>query len=381
MTDLSPPAMEDPDLKLKRVIDRTELAIAEISRPGIPEPDGKAIAEALRAGGLLVACLPPAEGGFGLAHWPERPVVLLEALISAGRANLSAGRLFEGHVNAVKLFSLYASDELKADVFEIVRRGGLLAVWGADGPAKVTLNDVKPSVLTLSGEKVFASGMDCAAVAVVTAADHEQNTILVTLPTDGLRNRLFPSEWRVSGMKATASGRCDLEGVKVSPRAVIGRAGDYSREPHFHGGVWRYAAVQLGGMQALARATVQQLKERNQIRSPIQAMRLRKIITACETAKLWLKAAAEEIEQPDAGPRAVPTSILARLSVGTVASQLIALVDEALGAASFCTDHPAERMRRDLQFYMRQAAPDALGQLALEQIIATEELRKKWGVG
>lgn len=370
----------DAHAKLRRIIARTEAALSKISDPMIPEPDGKAIAEALRAGGLLVACLPQNEGGCGLAHWPDRPAHLLEALVGTGRANLSAGRLFEGHVNAVKLFALYGSEELKADVFDIVRRGGLLAVWGADGRKKVVMQHDPSSVVTLAGEKMFASGMDCAAVAVVTATDQDKNTVLITLPVDGLRGRMFPDEWRVSGMKATASGRCDLEGFEVSARAVIGRAGDYLREPHFHGGVWRYAAVQLGGMQALARATISQLHERNQMQAPIQATRLREIVSACETAKLWLTAAVEEIERPNAGPETVPTAILARLNVVREATRLISLVDEALGAASFCTDHPAERTRRDLQFYIRQANPDALGQLALEQIASTGALRERWGL-
>ena len=91
--------------------------------------------------------------------------------------------------------------------------------------------------------------------------------------------------------------------------------------------------------------------------------------------------AAGDVERPDAGPEATQISILARLKVSEEAARIIALVDEALGAASFATAHPAERVRRDLQFYMRQANPDGMGQGAMERIINDPEQRRRWGLG
>jgi alkylation response protein AidB-like acyl-CoA dehydrogenase len=182
-------------------------------------------------------------------------------------------------------------------------------------------------------------------------------------------------------MKATASGRCDLEGYESLRAVILGRPGAYLEEPHFQGGVWRYAAVQLGGMYALIRAAADQLRGRGHAGAPLQAMRLRQMITACETARLWLTAAVAEVEQPGARAAAAETSILARLKVAQEAAGLIALVVEALGAGSFATDHPAERVRRDLQFYMRQANPDGMGQGAMERILADPALRRRWGIG
>jgi alkylation response protein AidB-like acyl-CoA dehydrogenase len=374
------PAAAAPTDEISERVTRCEAALAVLSTPGVSEPSAGPLIDAIRRESLLAACVPIEEGGAGLAHHPPEPGDLLHALIAIGRANLSAGRLFEGHVNAIKLVALYADQRDRRRLFETARDGALFGVWGADGRRKVRIGSSRTDVVRLSGEKRFASGADVIGVAIVTASDEEGRLVLIALPVQTLEGRLFPSEWSVSGMKATASGRCDLEGFESSRAIVLGRPGDYLKEPHFQGGVWRYAAVQLGGMYALTRAAADQLCARDHAHAPLQAMRLRQMISACETARLWLAEAAAAAEHPRAGPEAVQVAILARLKVAQEATGLIALVDEALGAASFATAHPAERVRRDLQFYMRQANPDGMGHEAVERILADPAQQRRWGI-
>ena len=102
--------------------------------------------------------------------------------------------------------------------------------------------------------------------------------------------------------------------------------------------------------------------------------------TACETARLWLLAAAEEVERPDAPESATARAILARLKTAEEASALIGAMDDALGAASFATFHPVERRRRDLQFYLRQADPDGMGQHALDALLDDPVLARRWSL-
>ena len=52
-------------------------------------------------------------------------------------------------------------------------------------------------------------------------------------------------------MRASASFKIDFSGVEVSGDDLIGAPGDYHREPYFSGGAIRFAAVQLGGAEAL----------------------------------------------------------------------------------------------------------------------------------
>ena len=67
--------------------------------------------------------LPSAEGGAGLATDAALTEVLAGVLRRVGGADLSAGRLFEGHVNAVKLEHRYASPETAEAVSADVRAG------------------------------------------------------------------------------------------------------------------------------------------------------------------------------------------------------------------------------------------------------------------
>ena len=63
-----------------------------------------------------------------LDHHPGDPRVLMRALVAVGRANLSAGRLFEGHVNAVKLLHLHGGPT------DGIAQGELRGVWAPTGP-------------------------------------------------------------------------------------------------------------------------------------------------------------------------------------------------------------------------------------------------------
>ena len=368
--------------------------LARLAPPGPEEPATAPMVECLRRAELLAACRPVAGedarrgdppthddpaapeaasvAAQGLAHHPARPEELLEALAAVGAASLSAGRLFEGHVNAVKLVALHAEGESRRRWVDDVGLGALFGVWGAEGSDPVRLDGA-----TLRGQKLFASGADVIDRAIVTARA-EDGLRLVLLDAERLRGRLHPNEWSMSGMRGTASGRCDLEGLAVEPGDLLGGPGDYLSEPHFQGGVWRYAAVQMGAMRAMTRAAAAQLDARGQRGAPMQSARLMRMASAAETARLWLTMAAREVERPGAAPDAAAVAILARLRTAEEAVALMAAMDEALGAASFATAHPVERRRRDLQLYLRQADPDGLGRAAMATLRADPGLARRW---
>ena len=332
------------------------------------------MADALRSSGLLAACAPIEDGGSGLAHHPADPTQAVDALAAVGGADLSAGRLFEGHVNAVKLIVLYGGAQRERWLADVAA-GCLFGVWGAEGREAVRLADGH-----LRGQKLYASGAGILDRAIVTARDDAGRLQLVMLDAHGLEGRLFPEEWSTTGMRATASGRCNVEGLPVSRDDLLGGPDIYEVEPHFRGGVWRYAAVQLGAMRTMTRETAADLVRRGQVDAPLQDARLRRMATACETARLWLIRAAAEVERPGARPEAAAVAMLARLVVADEARALMAAMDDALGAASFATAHPVERRRRDLTFYLRQAAPDAMGQAALDMIRGDRCLAQHWSL-
>jgi alkylation response protein AidB-like acyl-CoA dehydrogenase len=308
----------------------------------------------LHAAALLRAPLPAASGGVGLCWEAGSIGAGVDVLRLLGRANLAVARLYEGHVNAVKLVYLYGSHRTQKAVAGAVASGALLAVWGADGATPVTAR-AGGRGFRLYGEKTYASGLGLVAQAVISFTDAEGSKRLALVVADDPA-RADTSGWLVSGMRATASGTFDVTGLEIDADAVLGGPDAYHLEPHFHGGTWRYAAAQLGGIEALAEAMRADLSARGRLIDAHQAARFGRAAMAVETARLWVMAAAHTVEA--AGAETATRAVLARLVVERAATETMAEVDRALGAASYFIDHPVERLRRDLSFYLRQAAPD-----------------------
>lgn len=311
----------------------------------------------LHNAGLLQAPLSVALGGCGLCWQAGAVADGVDVLRLLGRANLAVARLFEGHVNAVKLVMLYGEPDTQACIARALRGGALMGVWGADGARPVTFRIDADRVL-LDGQKRFASGLGLVSLAVLSGKTADGATRLVVAPADD-PSRCDATPWQVSGMRATASGDFDASGLTLAHTAILGGPDEYHREPHFHGGVWRYAAAQLGGIEALVEEMRSTLAAQNRLSDPHQAARFARGVMACETARLWVGKAAQAVEMPGARASTATQSVLARLVVEHAATETMAEMDRALGTVSFFAGHPVERIRRDLSFYLRQAAPDA----------------------
>ncbi|MFW8637551.1 hypothetical protein [Cribrihabitans pelagius] len=169
------------------------------------------------------------------------PVRIARGLMQVGAANLSIGRLWEGHVNALRLIRLHGSAALQRDVDRWIAGGALLGVWGADGRVPVTLD---ASGAHLDGCKRFASGLGTVSHALVTVGSASEVRLALVDVTD--QGRADPSGWDMQGMRATASGGYDFCGLRVQDIRWVGGPGVYLQEPHFVGGVWRIAALQAG---------------------------------------------------------------------------------------------------------------------------------------
>ncbi len=313
--------------------------------------------EALRSAGYLIAALPAYAGGYAWGLSSHSVTALSNVLRAFGRANLSMARLYEGHVNAIKLVWLYGNGAQQTELFEKVRRGTLMGVWGADARNPVTIGNMNGAeTARLSGGKRFASGLGLVSIAIVTARVDE-GCQLLALPVDDAA-RMDHSPWRTTGMRATRSGNFDFEGMIAEEAALLGKPNDYQREPHFEGGVWRYAAAHVGGMEALAQTVREAIHERGQQDEPRQLERLARLVMLCEAGRRFVESAASAVEAYDADEDAVAAVLLAREFIESAAVEAIQIADRSLGTAAFFDGHPAERIRRDLSFFLRQAGLD-----------------------
>ena len=309
---------------------------------------------ALHESGLVTAVLPVKTGGTGLSG-----VLLSEVLRSIGSGSLPLGRLFEGHVNALELV-LRCGERRQIDmVAEEVGAGKLFGVWNTDDANDLRLVRRRERY-RLVGRKILASGAGHIERPLVTATDEDGRRLMV-LPKLRPSDRADLSGWTAQGMRASATGAVDFTGIEIDPIEILGLAGDYERQPWFSGGAWRFAAVQLGGMERLFDLLRRHLQETNRGRDPHQAARLGESAMAIETARLWVAQAASLTEAPldsKAPEQLVAYVNLARLAVEAAALDLMQLVQRSVGLRAFLRPNPIERISRDLATYLRQPGPD-----------------------
>lgn len=312
---------------------------------------------ALHKSGWLTACLPVSAGGKG---WGIEASANREAnfvLRNLGRANLSVARLFEGHMNAVKLVDLYGSSPTAQRIFREVKNGALMGVWGADLPHRPVALTETPAGFVLSGTKQFASGLMLVSQAVICVKTDGKTQLLVAPVDDLIRHD--PSEWKMAGMQATASGHYHFDGLALDADAALGGPNAYFTEPYFEGGVWRYCAAHLGGAEALYEGMCDWLRDTKRDKDPIQQQRLVEAALAIGTAEQWIEKAANAVEAARAAPETAIISLMARDVTERSCLTVIAVVEKALGMAAHTIGSDIERGRRDLRLFLCQAAPDA----------------------
>jgi alkylation response protein AidB-like acyl-CoA dehydrogenase len=308
---------------------------------------------ALQESRLLSAVMPREFGGERLAG-----SALCDVLRQIGSGSLPLGRLYEGHVNALGLVLRYGSREQVLLVAKEAGEGRLYGVWNTDDRDGLRLV-VEHGRYRLAGRKILASGAGHIGRPIVTASDADGGRYMV-MPRLPVGERADLSQWTAHGMRASATGSVDFSGLPVEAIEIIGSDGDYQRQPAFSGGAWRFAAVQLGGMERLFDCLRTHLRLTGRGGNPHQASRVGEAALAVETARLWVERAAAVAEGPSqaGGDRIVAYVNLARLAVERAGLDLMELVHRSVGLQAFIRPNPIERISRDLATYLRQPGPD-----------------------
>lgn len=361
----------EPLDRLRALLPAIAARAASLDEDGaFPDADVAALARE----GLLRAPLPRDEDGAGWGTAPEGAAPLAAALRLVGRASLPLGRLYEGHVNAVRLVLRRGDPAQARRLARDLRAGHLFGVWNTDPPggeAPLLLDGA-----VLRGRKVLCSGAGRVTRALVTARDTVAPagapTRMVLVPL-GRGERADLSGWTARGMRASATGAVDFTGLRVAPEDLIGGPGDYALEPDFSAGAWRFAAVHCGGIEAVLGALRDHLGRTGRGADPHQAARLGQAAIAAETARLWVQAAAGRAEASDAGPGAVAHAGLARLAVERAALEALELAERSVGLTAFLRPNALERVARDLATYLRQPAPDRVLTNAAAYILAAPD--------
>lgn len=334
-----------------------DLVPAMRARAAILDRDGEFPSldfSALRRIGALTAVIPKRLDGLGLGIDRGRARVLFDLLRIVGRGNLAVGRIFEGHVNAFKLISLFGNEQQIQRAAKDLEAGHLFAIWNAEANNGVRLRDASSTVLT--GAKVFCSAAGHVTRAVITASAASAMRMLLVSLEPG--ERIIPGGVGLHGMRATQTAGIDFDGIEISADAFIGGADDYLSEPAFSAGAWRTCAVTLGGLDSLIDETRGQLVARRRHSDPHQLSRMGQVLIARESARMWIERAAcvDETDLPSADITGYIN--LARIAHESATLDIIRTVQRTLGLAGFLQSNPVERLMRDLATYLRQPAAD-----------------------
>ncbi len=299
------------------------------------------------------------------------PLALMEGLRLLGRANLSLGRIIEGHVNGALLVRLYGSEAQRASMADDLATGKLFGVWNTESPpgVKIICNGKQ---WLLCGSKSYATGAGHVQRAIVTATDPHGDRVMVLV--DGSQaERADPTAWAVSGMRASCSGRYDLTGMEIDGSQIIGAPGDYGREPHFSAGAWRFTAVQLGGAERILQLFREHLTGHEC--DPVHVARFGEALADVRSGYLWVREAAMRAHAIDAGADEVAFVLMTRGVVERAGLSILQAATRTVGTKAFFSNYPLDQACRDLALYLRQPAPDQALQRSASAFIERDAWR------
>ena len=360
-----------PD-QLTTLIRRIADAAPETDDDGLfPESVFGWLAEA----GLLAVTLP----GGDLDDKLPNTAGLLQLLKRIGTGNLAVGRVYEGHVNALNLVGQYATPTQKRTWYaDVTQHHRLFSVWNTQAGDGVRIHALGQGRYVLEGSKTFCSGSGWIHRPLVTGellGAEQVGWQMCIIPTE--RVKAIPQNgrfWQPLGMRASVSYKLDFTGVELTDDDLLGQPGDYFRQPYFSGGAIRFAAVQLGGAEALFDATRSLLVSMNRTDDLFQRARLAEMAYLIESGNQWIDTAGRKADAWRAlggeADRIVAYANMTRTAIEEICLRAMQLAERSVGARGLMRPLPFERIHRDLTFYLRQPAPDAtlidIGQYVLK---------------
>lgn len=332
----------------------------------------------LHAAGLLGATIPESHGGLGLGPLFGRSWDLWQLTALIAEADLSLGRCWEGHTNALAMIHGMGSDEQRRRWFAEVQAEGTIWVGWSGEPQRRKPGEQRfgtelrraPGGWVVNGSKVFATSAGGAHRAIlfvspdgpggVRHAEGNPNTILMLAASlQDPSVEVDPSWWDPIGMRATVSHLVRFHDTFVPDEDIIGRPGQYLSEQWQTYFVPHYAASFLGAMQAALKSTLRYVHSADRVSDPYVQQRVGRMQTHTETVQLWLEHVGRLFDQGQTAEARL-AGTRARFVAETLGAELLQDGVHATGARSLIRPGNFERIFRDLTFYFRHDNLDHL---------------------
>ena len=287
------------------------------------------------------------ESGTADATWPT----LIRTLAAAGRADVPLARLFEGHVDALRILA-QAGHPPVADA--------LYGVWASRSQRTGVAARPADDGLVLSGTIRFASGTGVVDRALVPVWLDADSHLLVDLDVKDLP--VDDTHWATAAMEVSRSHTVAVTQIRVGPDQVIGQPGFYLKRPGFFPGGVGVAACWAGGATRIADLALDRLHD--PVPEPLLLLRLGAIRSHLTAASSVLQAAGFLLDDHlPPGDRATSidwqaVSTDARATVAGAVAEVINQVQRIAGPAGLAFDRDLTRAVHDLQLYVLQQNAD-----------------------
>lgn len=357
----------------------TQAAAFTDEQGSFPDTSFKALTNA----GLLKCVLP----GAVLDYLQPKTAQLLQLLKRIGSADLSVGRIYEGHLNALYLIHLFANNEQKETWYnDVEKHKKLFGVWNTQAADGIRIHAIENGRYRLEGSKTFCSGAGYINRPLITGqlcGAAVMGWQMCIVPIEKVKPVVQDASfWKPLGMRSSVSYRMDFTGVELEEKDLLGKPDQYYNQPVFGSGAIRFAAVQLGGAEAIFDATKEYLQSLGRTDDLFQRSRVAEMSYLLRTGDLWLENAGSNadawLKDGSQSSRIVAFANMTRAVIEDICLRVMQLAECSVGARGLMRPNVLERIHRDLTFYLRQPAPDAclvaIGEYVLQQKSTAHEL-------
>ncbi|MBV9357336.1 MAG: acyl-CoA dehydrogenase [Chloroflexi bacterium] len=273
----------------------------------------------------------------------------------------------------MQLIATYGSaEQIRSAVDDVLHHGRIFGIWNTWNTGTDDGVELVPtrSGYRMRGSKTFASGAGHIARAIVTGRLPDGGWQMCLVAMDRVDAEVDRTFWHPLGMRSSASHRITFHDVPLDSDELVGKPGDYERDPLFRGGTLRFAAAQVGSAQELFEVSCRYVQSVGRSGDPYQIERAGLALVALRSGSLWLdegavvhdrylRASAAGHGEVEAAEELVLCAAMTRTAVERICLDVLELVERSVGARGLLQPAPIERMIRDLRLYLRQPSADA----------------------
>ena len=211
-------------------------------------------------------------------------------------------------------------------------------MWNTQAQDGITIVAQGDGRYVLQGSKTFCSGTRWVTRPIVPGQlidvhGNERGWQMCVVPLDEYPDvPVDPSFWQPLGMKASVSHKIDFSGIELTEEDLLGQPNDYHQQPYFSGGAIRFAAVQLGGAEAIFDATRRYLQQLRRTEDPYQRMRLGEMAMLIETGNLWIQQAGEQADRKASLEQTINYANMTRSVIERIGLETMRLSERCVGA-------------------------------------------------